>query len=297
MGLNSLTAAIGTRAVAYLRLMRMDRPIGIWLLLWPTLWAVWIASEGHPRPEVFIVFVLGTITLRAAGCVINDLADRKIDPHVRRTAERPLAIGAVGPREAVGLFVMLMLLGLALVLTMNLLTIELAVVGALLVMIYPFMKRLIAAPQVVLGIAFAWSIPMSFAAETGSVASRTLWLLWLCTIVWVIIYDTQYAMADRDDDIKLGVQSTAILFGEMDIAIIIGLELVLFVGLYLVGQSAELGWWYRLGLLAAAAFALRQLYLIQDRDAVQCLRAFLNNAWFGAAIFAGIVLDYQFRIG
>jgi len=291
----ALSALLG-RVSPYWRLMRMDRPIGIWLLLWPTLWAVWIASEGRPRPDIFIVFVLGTILLRAAGCVINDFADRRIDPHVRRTANRPLASGEARPGGAIVLFILLMLAALALVSTMNTLTIALAFVGALLVVVYPFMKRLIAAPQFVLGLAFAWSVPMAFAAHTGSVSARALWLLYLCTIIWVVIYDTQYAMSDREDDLKLGVQSTAILFGEMDVSIVAGLQLVLLIGLYLVGESVELGWWYRLGVLAAALFALRQLWLIRERDAGDCLRAFLNNAWFGAAVFAGIVLDYVFSV-
>jgi 4-hydroxybenzoate polyprenyltransferase len=196
---------------------------------------------------------------------------------------------------AIVIFLLLMLLALALVTTMNALTVQLAFVGALLVVIYPFMKRLIAAPQFVLGLAFAWGVPMAFAAQTGSVASQTPWLLGLCTLVWVIIYDTQYAMSDREDDLRLGIQSTAILFGEMDVAIIAFLEVVLFLGLALVGQRAELGPWYWFGLLAAAASALRQLYLIRDRDGADCLRAFLNNAWFGGAIFVGILLDYLFR--
>lgn len=293
--LAAIAAYLGGRVSAWFRLMRLDRPIGIWLLLWPTLWAVWIASDGQPRPDVFVVFVLGTILLRSAGCVINDFADRKIDPHVRRTAARPLATGEVAAVTAIVIFLLLMLLALALVTTMNALTVQLAFVGALLVVIYPFMKRLIAAPQFVLGLAFAWGVPMAFAAQTGSVASQTPWLLGLCTLVWVIIYDTQYAMSDREDDLRLGIQSTAILFGEMDVAIIAFLEVVLFLGLALVGQRAELGPWYWFGLLAAAASALRQLYLIRDRDGADCLRAFLNNAWFGGAIFVGILLDYLFR--
>jgi 4-hydroxybenzoate polyprenyltransferase len=291
-----ILSAVARRGSAYWRLMRMDRPIGIWLLLWPTLWALWIASEGRPRADVFVVFVLGTILLRAAGCVINDFADRKIDPHVRRTADRPIASGEVGTGAAIALFVVLMLAAFALVLLMNALTIALAFVGALLVVVYPFMKRVIAAPQFILGLAFAWGVPMAFAAQTGGVASRPLWLIYLCTLIWVIIYDTQYAMSDREDDLKIGVQSTAILFGEMDVAIIVGLQLVLLAGLYLVGQSVELGWWFDLGLAGAGACALRQLCLIWERDADDCLRAFLNNAWFGAAVFAGIVLDYLFRI-
>jgi 4-hydroxybenzoate polyprenyltransferase len=283
--------------MGYFRLMRMDRPIGIWLLLWPTLWAMWIAADGRPQAGVFVVFVLGTILMRAAGCVINDVADRGIDPHVARTADRPVASGKVTVPAAMALFVVLMLAALALVLTLNLLTILLAVVGAALTVVYPFMKRVIAAPQFVLGLAFAWGVPMVYAAATNEASSPTLWLLYLCTIIWVVIYDTEYAMVDRDDDRRIGVQSTAILFGEMDVAIVAGLEVILFAGLFLVGQRAGLGLWYGLGLLSAAGFALRQLYLIRDREAGDCLRAFTNHAWFGGAVFVGIALDYLFRAG
>jgi len=279
----------------YFRLMRLHSPIGIWLLLWPTLWALWIASEGHPTPSVFAVFVLGTVVLRSAGCVINDLADRKLDSHVQRTADRPIASGEVSPIEALILFVGLMLIALGLVMAMNTLTVQLAFVGAALTVVYPFMKRLIAAPQLVLGLAFAWGVPMAYAAQTGEVL-RPGWLLYLCALIWVVIYDTEYAMSDRKDDLKLGIQSTAILFGEMDIAIIAGLQLVLLGGLFLLGKSVELGSWFLLGLAVAGAFALRQLYLIRRRDPKDCLRAFWNNAWFGGAIFVGILLDYLFRV-
>jgi 4-hydroxybenzoate polyprenyltransferase len=258
---------------------------------------MWIAADGRPQADVFVVFVLGTILMRAAGCVINDVADRRIDPHVARTADRPVASGKVRVPAAIALFVVLMLAALALVLTLNLLTILLAVVGAALTVVYPFMKRVIAAPQFVLGLAFAWGVPMVYAAATNEASSPTLWLLYLCTIIWVVIYDTEYAMVDRDDDRRIGVQSTAILFGEMDVAIVAGLEVILFAGLFLVGQRAGLGLWYGLGLLSAAGFALRQLYLIRDREAGDCLRAFTNNAWFGGAVFVGIALDYLFRAG
>jgi 4-hydroxybenzoate polyprenyltransferase len=279
----------------YVRLTRLNRPIGIWLLLWPTLWALWIASEGRPTPTVFAVFVLGTIVMRSAGCVINDFADRKIDPKVRRTAGRPLATGEVGPGEAVILFLGLMLIAFGLVMTMNALTVQLALAGAALTIVYPFMKRIIAAPQLILGLAFAWGVPMAYAAETGAVDDRTGWLLYICALIWVVIYDTEYAMSDREDDIKLGVMSTAILFGEMDVAIIAGLMLTLLLGLLLVAKSASLGPWFLLGLLAAFALGLRQLYLIRRRDPDDCLKAFWNNAWLGAAIFAGLALDYLFR--
>lgn len=295
MSRKGLAAGVGLHMGHYLRLMRLNAPIGIWLLLWPTLWALWIASNGRPSPSVFAVFVLGTVVLRSAGCVINDFADRKFDGHVQRTANRPIANGDVAPAEALILFLGLMLIALGLVVQMNALTIQLAIVGAILTVVYPFMKRLIAAPQLVLGLAFAWGVPMAYAAQTGSVP-RTGWLLFICSLIWVVIYDTEYAMSDRDDDLKLGIQSTAILFGEMDIAIIAGLKLVLLAGLLLLGRSAELGTWFLVGLAAAVLFSLRQLYLIRRRQPAECLQAFWNNAWFGGAIFAGIALDYIFRL-
>jgi len=286
-------AFVRQRASAYFRLMRLHSPVGIWLLLWPTLWGLWIAGAGRPSPGVFAVFVIGTVLLRSAGCVINDFADRRIDPHVRRTADRPIASGEVAPAEALVLFAILMLIAFGLVLTMNALTILLAVLGAILTVVYPFMKRLIMAPQLVLGLAFAWGVPMAYAAQTGAVP-RIGWLLYLCSLIWVVIYDTEYAMSDREDDLKVGIQSTAILFGEMDIAIIAGLQALLLFGLWLLGGSAELGLWFVLGLMAAAGFALRQLYLIRHRAADDCLRAFWNNVWFGGAVFVGIALDYIF---
>ena len=286
--------ALGRQWWGYFRLMRLNSPIGIWLLLWPTLWALWIASEGRPSPTIFSVFVIGTVLLRSAGCVINDFADRKIDPQVRRTAGRPIASGEVAPAEALFVFVGLMLIAFGLVMTMNLLTVQLAVVGAAITIIYPFMKRFIVAPQLVLGIAFAWGVPMAFAAATGEVPSRTPWLLFLCALIWVVIYDTEYAMSDREDDLKVGIHSTAILFGDMDVAIIGILQVVLLTGLVLVGRSVELGLWYLVGLVAAAGFCLRQLWLIRRRDPADCLRAFWNNSWFGGAVFAGILLDYLF---
>jgi 4-hydroxybenzoate polyprenyltransferase len=278
----------------YARLMRLNRPIGIWLLLWPTLWALWIAAGGEPEQQVFLVLVLGTIVVRSAGCVINDFADRKIDPHVARTADRPLATGEVAPIEALILFAALMLIGLGLVLTLNRLTVLLAAAGAAIAVVYPFTKRFLSTPQFVLGIAFAWGVPMAFAATLGEVP-RVGWLLFLAAIIWGVVYDTQYAMADRVDDLKIGVRSTAILFGDLDRMFIGGLQLLLAASLVLVGRSAELGPWYYGGLAAAAAFALYQQALIRQRDAAKCFRAFLNNAWLGGAVFCGIALDYTFR--
>jgi 4-hydroxybenzoate polyprenyltransferase len=278
----------------YLRLMRLHRPIGIWLLLWPTLWALWVASAGRPDQKVFIVLVLGTIVVRSAGCVINDFADRDIDPHVQRTKDRPLATREVAPAEALVLFAALMLIGLGLVLTLNRLTIELAVAGAAITVVYPFAKRFFSAPQFLLGLAFAWGVPMAFAATQGTVP-RVGWLLFLGAVIWVIVYDTQYAMADRSDDLKIGIRSTAILFGDLDRVLIAALQLLLFATLVLVGRGAVLGTWYYGGLAVAAVFALYHQRLIHGRDSVQCFRAFLNNAWLGAAVFCGIVLDYLFR--
>lgn len=278
----------------YLKLMRLHRPIGIWLLLWPTLWALWIAAAGRPDATVFTILVLGTIVVRSAGCVINDYADRKIDPHVARTADRPLATGEVAPVEALLLFAALMLIALGLVLTLNTMTVTFAVAGALITVLYPFTKRFLSTPQFVLGVAFSWGVPMAFAASTGTVP-RVGWLMFLATVLWVVVYDTQYAMTDRDDDRKIGVRSTAILFGDLDRVIIAGMQLLLLASLVLVGRNAELGQWYYAGLAAAAVFCAYQAYLIRDRDAVLSFRAFLNNAWLGGAVFAGIVLDYTFR--
>ena len=279
----------------YLRLMRLHRPIGIWLLLWPTLWALWIASVGHPDEHVFMILLLGTIVVRSAGCVINDFVDRKIDPHVARTADRPLATGEVAPAEALLLFAALMLIALGLVLTLNRLTLTFAAAGAVITILYPFTKRFLSTPQFVLGVAFSWGVPMAFAATVGDVP-RVGWLLFLAAMIWVVVYDTQYAMTDRADDLKVGVRSTAILFGDLDRQFIAGLQLLLLATLVLVGRSAGLGPWYYGGLCAAACFAIYQGYLIRERDGVQAFRAFLNNAWFGGAVFAGIVLDYTFRV-
>lgn len=278
----------------YARLMRLHRPIGIWLLLWPTLWAVWIAAAGKPDQKMFLIFVIGTIVVRSAGCVINDFADRKIDPLVARTADRPLATGEIAPVEALILFAALMLIALGLVLSLNRFTVLLAVAGAGITILYPFTKRFLSAPQFVLGIAFAWGVPMAFAAALGDVP-RLGWLLFLASVVWVIVYDTQYAMADRDEDLKIGVRSTAILFGDLDRAFIAGLQLLLLATLYLVGRTAELGAWFYGGLVAAALFGLYQQLLIRDREPSGCFRAFLNNAWLGGAVFCGIALDYLFR--
>jgi 4-hydroxybenzoate polyprenyltransferase len=278
----------------YARLMRLDKPVGIWLLLWPTLWGLWIAGEGHPAPDVFLVFILGVVVMRSAGCVINDYADRNIDPRVARTRDRPLAAGHVTAAEALGLFFALLLLGVALVLMLNPLVRALAVVAALLTVSYPFMKRIIAAPQLVLGAAFGWSVPMSFAAETGGVP-RLAWLMWLAVVVWAVIYDTMYAMADREDDLRIGVKSTAILFGTADVFMVSLLMIVLMLALALIGRMAALGPWYFAGLLGATALLLYERRLISDRDPAHCFRAFLHSHLVGGMVFIGIALDYTFR--
>jgi 4-hydroxybenzoate polyprenyltransferase len=290
----SLTQELLQQLRHYARLMRLDRPIGIWLLMWPTLWALWIAGEGRPSPHVFIVFVIGVIIMRSAGCVMNDLADRKIDGAVERTKNRPLATGEVTPAEAVVLFAALSLIAVALVLTLDRYTQSLAIIGGALTIIYPFMKRFIAAPQLILGAAFGWGVPMAFAAETGEVP-RLAWLIWLTVVVWAVIYDTMYAMADREDDIRIGVRSTAILFGPADVFIIMMLQIVMLLGLLLIGSAAKLGSWYAGSIGLVALFMLYQLVLIRDREPDGCCRAFLNNRFIGATVFAGIVLDYTFQ--
>jgi 4-hydroxybenzoate polyprenyltransferase len=283
------------RLLQYAYLMRLHRPIGIFLLLWPALWALWIAGEGSPDPLVLFVFVAGVVLMRSAGCVINDYADRDFDPHVARTRERPIAAGQVTPREALILFAVLCLLALGLVLLMNSLTIWLSLVGALLAVTYPFMKRYTHLPQVYLGAAFGWAVPMAFAAQTGEVP-RVAWLLFVATILWATAYDTMYGMVDREDDLKIGVKSTAILFGESDRLIIAIIQAVLLLALVLAGQAAGLGVYYYFGLLLATTLLVYQQYLIRERRPAACFKAFLNNNWFGAAVFGGIVLDYLARL-
>jgi 4-hydroxybenzoate polyprenyltransferase len=277
----------------YALLMRLDRPIGILLLLWPTLWALWIAGAGRPDPHVFLVFVAGVVLMRSAGCVMNDLADRGIDPHVARTRERPLARGAVSPLEALLLAAALGAVAFGLVLTMNRLTVMLALTGAVLTIAYPFLKRFTHLPQVWLGASFGWSVPMAFAAQTGGVP-RLAWLMFIAVILWAVVYDTMYAMVDRDDDLKLGVRSTAILFGDSDRHMIGVIQVLLMLALWLVGHQAGLGSWYLGALVLAAVLAAWQQYLIRARSAEDCFRAFLNNNYFGMAVFVGIVLDYTF---
>jgi len=280
------------RGLQYYLLMRFDRPIGIFLLLWPTLWALWIAAEGVPDGDVLTVFVLGVVLMRAAGCVINDIADRDFDPHVSRTQGRPIAAGRVGVKEALALFAFLCLLAFALVLTMNRLTIMLAIVGVVLAAIYPFVKRYTHLPQIFLGMAFGWSVPMAFAAQTGTVPV-VAWLVFIATILWATAYDTMYAMVDRDDDVRVGVRSTAILFGDADRVIIAFIQGLLIFVLIMIGQRQALGLYYYASLLFAVGFLLYQQYLIRARVPSQCFRAFLNNNWLGLAVFIGLVLQYR----
>ena len=277
----------------YARLMRLDRPIGIWLLLWPTLWALWISSRGKPDPRIFVIFVVGTVLMRSAGCAINDYADRSFDPHVARTQDRPLAAGRISTLEALLLFAMLSLAALMLALQLNKATLLLAVVGGFLAITYPFIQRFLAVPQMYLGVTFGWGIPMAFEAQFEQVP-RVGWLLLLANVLWVTVYDTIYAMVDRDDDIKIGVRSTAILFGDSDRHIIAVLQLMTLLSLYLVGRMIHMGSWYATGLWAGAACFVYQLYLIRARDRESCFRAFLNNNYFGMAVFLGMALEYQF---
>lgn len=282
---------IRQKAALYWRLMRMDRPIGTLLLLWPTLWSLWIAAKGIPSIKNLVIFTLGVIVMRAAGCVINDFADRKIDGKVKRTKDRPLATGAVSTREAIGLFIALCLIAFGLVLMTDPLTIKLSVGGLILAFCYPFMKRHTHLPQVVLGAAFAWGIPMAYAAQAGEL-HQGMWLIYLAVVLWTVAYDTFYAMVDRDDDLKIGVKSTAILFGEQDRLITGMLQVMALYALLLVGDRFELGAPYFLGLAAAAALFAYQQWLIRFRKRDDCFKAFLNNNWVGVAVFVGIAADY-----
>jgi len=283
-----------SRFSLYLQLMRFDRPIGTLLLLWPTLWGLWIAAEGFPDPLLLVIFSLGVFLMRSAGCVINDYADRYIDLHVERTSERPLASGKVSEKEALGLFFVLVAIAFILVLFLNRFTILLSVVGVFLAASYPFMKRFTHLPQAYLGMAFGWAIPMAFAAQTGELDPR-LWWIFIATVLWAISYDTMYAMVDREDDLKIGVKSTAILFGRYDRVIIGVIQIAMLAVLVLVGILFAMGTLYFAGVAAAAALSVYHQYLIRERERGQCFKAFLNNNWLGVAVFAGIVADYLVR--
>jgi 4-hydroxybenzoate polyprenyltransferase len=275
----------------YALLMRLNRPIGILLLLWPTLWALWIAGEGDPNILVTTVFILGVILMRSAGCVINDYADRNIDPHVKRTRERPLAAKRVSEKEALILFAVLCLIAFSLVLLMNILTIGLSVIAALLAAAYPFMKRYTHFPQVFLGAAFGFSIPMAFAAQTGEIP-LIAWLLFVINILWTVAYDTLYAIVDREDDLLIGVKSTAVLFGKADKVIVASLQIIVIILLLYLGMLLSYTYLYYMGIFIAAMLAIYQQWLIKDRESAKCFQAFLNNNWFGAAVFGGIVGHY-----
>jgi 4-hydroxybenzoate polyprenyltransferase len=281
------------KAGVYAQLIRLDKPIGILLLLWPTLIALWIAASGWPDPKVLFVFIVGVILMRSAGCAINDYADRDIDNKVERTKQRPLTSGKITEKEALLVFASLGLTAFILVLFMNELTIWMSLGGILLAASYPFMKRYHYLPQVHLGAAFGWAAPMAYAAQANELTAVT-WLIFLATVLWATVYDTMYAMVDYDDDIKIGVKSTAILFGNQDRLIIGIIQILLIFNLILIGHRAELSGFYYLGVTAASVFAAYQQYLIKDREREQCFKAFLNNNWFGMVLFIGVFLDYQF---
>ena len=274
---------------AYLELMRMDRPIGAFLLLWPTTWALWLAGNGQPDPTIVVIFIVGTFAMRAAGCVVNDYADRHIDPHVERTRNRPLASGDLSGKQALGLLISLLILALILVLQLNRSTQLLSLFAIFIAGLYPFTKRFTHLPQLVLGVAFSWGIPMAYAALTGSVPLEA-WMLFGANFAWTVAYDTQYAMVDRDDDLKIGVKSTAILFGQYDNLLVGLLHLVCLMVLILIGWQRGFQWHFYLGPGLALIFAGYQQYLCRNRDRELCFRAFLNNNWFGAMIFFGLVL-------
>lgn len=278
----------------YALLMRLNRPIGILLLLWPTYWALWLAAEGIPSIKNVVIFTLGCIVMRSAGCVINDYADRHIDGHVERTRNRPIVSGNIKPKSALMLFTILCLFALALVLFTNQLTILLSGVALLLACCYPFSKRHTQMPQVVLGAAFAWSVPMAFAAERGELTTD-IGLVYLCVLLWTIVYDTFYAMVDRNDDIKIGVKSTAILFGEADRVITATLQAMVIFSLFLIGKNFELGQFYFISLFFTAGLFSYQQFLIKDRERDACFKAFINNHWVGFIVFVGITAHYAMQ--
>ena len=290
--LRQLLSTARRRRPDFLELMRFNRPIGTLLLLWPTLWALWFAANGMPHLDVLGIFVLGVITMRAAGCVINDYADRNIDGNVERTHKRPLVDGRIQPKEALYLFAGLCLLAFVLVLFTNRLTVLLAFGGLALASIYPFAKRHTHLPQVVLGAAWAWAIPMAFAAQTGTVPGEA-WALYCGVVLWTIAFDTYYAMVDRADDIKIGVKSTAILFGEDDLMIIGVLQGLTLLALLIAGSEFSRGIWYYGGLVFVTCLFYYQFRIAHHREPAACLRAFLNNNWVGASLFIAILLDYH----
>ncbi len=282
------------RIKQYWLLARFNRPIGILILLWPALWALWVASNGKPDLLVLSIICLGVVLMRAAGCVINDYADRDFDPHVERTQQRPIAAGKVTPKEALILFVVLCLCAFGLVLLLNIYTILLSFIAAFLAASYPFMKRYTQLPQAYLGIAFGWAVPMSFSAQINAIP-EVAWVMYLAVVLWALVYDTMYAMVDKDDDIKIGVKSTAILFGAYDRHIMAILQIIIIGLLVAVGQMQQLSWPYYSGVLVAAGLSVYQQKLIFHREKALCFKAFLNNNWFGMAVFIGLMMDYLIR--
>lgn len=276
---------------ALAELLRLNKPIGIYLLLWPTIGALWIAAQGVPDLSLLVIFVLGTAVMRSAGCCVNDFADHEIDSQVLRTEQRPLARGALTRKDALLCFITLSLVGFVLVLLTNQKTVLLSFAAVALVAIYPFMKRYTNLPQVILGLAYSWGILMAFAAQTNTVPS-TAWLLFVANCLWTVAYDTEYAMVDREYDVKIGVKSTAILFGDMDRLMIACLQAMFVFSLWLAGRQLELGVTFNLGLLVASALLLYQQFLIRERLPGPCFKAFLNNNWVGAVIFLGVFLSY-----
>ncbi len=275
----------------YLRLVRLDKPIGILLLLWPTLAALWLASDGKPDWHLLAIFCIGTALMRSAGCAINDFADRDIDKHVKRTVERPLTSGKIAPWEAIMIATVLALLAFMLILPLNNLTIQLSFAAVLIAISYPYFKRFFAIPQAYLGIAFGFGIPMAFAAVQGTVPPAA-WLLLIANVFWAIAYDTEYAMVDRDDDLKIGIKTSAITFGRFDVAAVMACYAITLAIILLVGWNYGLRGWFVAGLAVAAAFAVYHYTLIRERDRAGCFAAFRHNNWLGAAVFAGIAVDY-----
>ena len=280
------------RLDAYERLMRLDKPIGILLLLWPTLWALWFSAQGRPHWLIVVIFVLGTVLMRSAGCVVNDLADRDFDPHVERTRARPLASGEVSGREALVLFAVLVVASFVLILPLLSWTFfGLSVVALFLAGSYPYTKRFFAIPQAYLGIAFGFGIPMAYVAQTGGVPVEA-WLLLLANVFWAVAYDTEYAMVDRPDDLKIGIRTSAITFGRFDVAAVMFCYAATLALIGAVGVQLMMGWPFFAGIGVAAALAGYHYTLIRDRDRALCFKAFLHNNWLGAALFAGVAIDY-----
>jgi 4-hydroxybenzoate polyprenyltransferase len=284
---------LSRRVLEYVQLTRLNRPIGIWLLIWPMLWSLWIAGRGRPAPELLFIFLGGAVLMRSAGCVINDFLDRKVDAFVRRTRQRPLAARRVAPQEALVLFGILTLVAFLLVMQLNEFTLRLSCIAVLLAVSYPLMKRFFPLPQFYLGLAFGWAVPMAFAAQLNSIP-RLAWVLFVTSVVWAVIYDTLYAMVDREDDLKLGLKSSAILFADMDKLVIGALQAMMLFALLLIGKQLQFGYWFYISLVIVTGLFLFQQWLIRQRDTNNCLRAFLHNHYVGLVIFIGIALEYNY---